>query len=171
MESSTTGDTRSHGVRASRDRGSVSDTPAAETGRPGPARLPEAFDGQRRDDPQARLTHAGWRDVEALSVVIAEAVHKLELYRWLVPAPVARWDILLAYFRILLNQALSTGEVYTNRDRTAVAVWLRRGDGRDENPATTTGKSRPRPARGPTGSAPSTRSAQGTTRPVSVTTT
>ena len=85
-------------------------------------------------DHRDHLTRAEWVDAHILSVIIAEAFHGLEPSRWLIPDPVARWDVFPTYFRIFVNHAMEHGAVYTNTDRTAAALWLYKGDGRSDYP-------------------------------------
>jgi GNAT superfamily N-acetyltransferase len=66
---------------------------------------------------------AGPADIEVLSRVIAEAFFDLAPSRWLVPDPGQRWEIFPAYFRLHVQDALASGVVHTNTERTAVALW------------------------------------------------
>jgi amino acid transporter/GNAT superfamily N-acetyltransferase len=63
-------------------------------------------------------------DAQKLSTVVAAAFHPLAPCQWLIPHAIQRRVALPAYFRILVDHALSRGIVETTLDRTAAALWL-----------------------------------------------
>ena len=63
-------------------------------------------------------------DLDALSIVIAEAFHDLPPSRWLIGDQIARREVFPHYFRIHLEHALEHGVVCTTPDRAAVALWI-----------------------------------------------
>ena len=69
----------------------------------------------RRTDPTAAV---------AVARLISLAFTPLAVSRWLVPDTAARSAILPAFFRILVDHALTAGTVYTTADGLAAAVWL-----------------------------------------------
>lgn len=85
--------------------------------------------------PREHVARADWPDVDQLSHVIAEAFHQLAPSEWLIPDPVARREILPPYFRLLIEQAMTAGAVYTNTDRSAAALWFYKEAGWDTHPA------------------------------------
>jgi GNAT superfamily N-acetyltransferase len=78
----------------------------------------------RRRRPQHDIRTATEADTDTLSQVIADAFYDLPQSQWLVGDPAARWDILLGYFKILVEHALATGTVHTTADRSAAALWI-----------------------------------------------
>lgn len=88
---------------------------------------------------------AGAGDLDALSLVVAEAFHDLPPSPWLVADETARKQVFPAYFRLYLQHGLDAGLVYTTLDRAAVALWFPIGtepplppDGYDERLAAVT---------------------------------
>jgi GNAT superfamily N-acetyltransferase len=63
-------------------------------------------------------------DAGALSVLIAEAFHSLEVSRWLVPDGGSRREIFPAYFGLYVEHALAEGLVHTTKEREAAALWI-----------------------------------------------
>jgi ribosomal protein S18 acetylase RimI-like enzyme len=78
------------------------------------------------------VVRAEERDLDVLSLVIAEAFGDLPPSRWLIPPAAARREIFPGYFRILLEHALACGVVQTTPGRTAAALWLPGGGGQPE---------------------------------------
>lgn len=89
--------------------------------------LPHGSPGTPHSVPHASVIPAGAADLDTLSQVIAEAFHPLPPSRWLVADPAARRDIFPAYFRLLVEHAMTSGVVHTTTSRTAVALWLHAG--------------------------------------------
>jgi GNAT superfamily N-acetyltransferase len=63
-------------------------------------------------------------DMDALTVVIAEAFHDLPPSPWLISDDADRRRIFPGYFRIYLDHAMATGTVHTTPDRDAAALWI-----------------------------------------------
>lgn len=63
-------------------------------------------------------------DLDALSLVIAEAFHDLPPSSWLVADETARKRVFPPYFRLYLEHGLDAGLVYTTLDRAGVGLWL-----------------------------------------------
>jgi GNAT superfamily N-acetyltransferase len=63
-------------------------------------------------------------DIPQLSFTAAAAYQDTALSAWLVEDPRARRDVLPGYFRLLLQDAIAVGTVYTTSTRDLVAVWL-----------------------------------------------
>ena len=66
-------------------------------------------------------------DTDALSQVIADALHDLAPSKWIISDPAVRREIFPGYFRIHVHQALAQGVVHTTPGRTAAALWLPAG--------------------------------------------
>jgi GNAT superfamily N-acetyltransferase len=69
-------------------------------------------------------------DLEGLSHVIAEAFFDLPPSRCLITDEDDRRAIFPGYFRLMAENAMRRGLVYTDPDRSAVALWLPAGPGR-----------------------------------------
>jgi GNAT superfamily N-acetyltransferase len=63
-------------------------------------------------------------DAQKLSTVVAAAFHPLAPCQWLIPHAIQRRVIFPAYFRILIDHALTIGSIDTTAERTAAALWL-----------------------------------------------
>lgn len=73
-------------------------------------------------------------DLDALSLVIAEAFDDLPPSRWLIGDETARREVFPHYFRIHLEHALACGVVWTTTDRVAAALWIPLGLGKPALP-------------------------------------
>lgn len=73
-----------------------------------------------------RISLATPADAEAVSRLIAEAFHPLEVCRWLVPEPGPRPHVLAGTFRIFVDHALTHGTIEWTADHLGVAVWVPR---------------------------------------------
>jgi GNAT superfamily N-acetyltransferase len=60
----------------------------------------------------------------ALSQVIADAFHDLDVSRWLLPVPAIRRRVFPAYFQLAVEHGMTDGLVYTTPGLTAVALLL-----------------------------------------------
>lgn len=69
-------------------------------------------------------------DLDALSIVIAEAFHDLPPSRWLIGDEIARREVFPHYFRIHLELAMACGVVCTTARRDAAALWIPVGSDR-----------------------------------------
>ena len=74
------------------------------------------------------VIRAGQDSTGALSQVIADAFHDLDVSRWLLPVPAIRRRVFPAYFQLAVEHAMTHGEVYTTPGLTAVALWLPMAD-------------------------------------------
>jgi GNAT superfamily N-acetyltransferase len=63
-------------------------------------------------------------DIEALSQLIADAFHSLNVSQWLIPDQAARREIFPRYFRMYVEHAFADGLVHTTPDRAGVALWI-----------------------------------------------
>jgi GNAT superfamily N-acetyltransferase len=63
-------------------------------------------------------------DIEALSQLIADAFHSLNVSGWLIPDQAARREIFPRYFRMYVERAFADGLVHTTPDRAGVALWM-----------------------------------------------
>ncbi|HEV2636807.1 MAG TPA: GNAT family N-acetyltransferase [Actinocrinis sp.] len=63
-------------------------------------------------------------DAAHLSVIVAAAFVSLAPSAWLIPDEPTRREIFPEYFRLYVDEAFASGTVYTNSDRTAVALWI-----------------------------------------------
>jgi hypothetical protein len=72
--------------------------------------------------PIQRVTSAA--QVPALVPPLCQALEQLGVYRWLVRDPTRRRRILAAYLTYLLEDAITSGTVWTDSDAVSVAVWL-----------------------------------------------
>ncbi|WP_307826239.1 N-acetyltransferase [Micromonospora humida] len=72
------------------------------------------------------VRRASAADLDALSVLVAEALSVGAVGGWLVPDAADRPLVLRGYARLLMSWGLEHGQVDTTGDRSAVAVWLRR---------------------------------------------
>ncbi len=73
-------------------------------------------------------------DAWKLSTVVAAAFQPLAVCRWLIPHAIQRRVALPAYFRILVEHALTVGSIDTTPERTAAALWLPVGPDGPEPP-------------------------------------
>lgn len=73
-------------------------------------------------------------DAWKLSTVVAAAFHPLAPCQWLIPHAIQRRVALPAYFRILVDHALTVGSIDTTPDCTAAALWLPVGSDGPEPP-------------------------------------
>lgn len=76
----------------------------------------------------AYLKPADPGDTDQLSLLIAQAFHPLAPSRWLIPDEESRRAILPRYFRILVQDAMHQGMVYTTTALDAVALWFPTGE-------------------------------------------
>ncbi len=81
------------------------------------------------------IVRAGEADIEALSLVIADAFFPLAPCRWLIPDETARREIFPAYFRMLVEHAMSGGIVHATPARDAAALWIPLGTRLPDPPA------------------------------------
>ena len=77
--------------------------------------------------PLDHVVRAEPADAEQLSELVATSFYALAPSEWLIPDEAARVEVFAPYFRIYVDDALANGTVYTNRDRTAVALWVSQG--------------------------------------------
>lgn len=75
---------------------------------------------------EAAVRCATDEDVDALSMVLADALMAQTLGVWLVPARAKRPAVVRRYARLVLMQGLEHGRVDMTGDRAAVAVWYSR---------------------------------------------
>jgi GNAT superfamily N-acetyltransferase len=92
--------------------------------------------------PAPAVVRADEADLDVLSQVIADAFHDLAPSQWLITDPDTRRQLFPGYFRLHLEQALTSGTVHTTPGRTAVALWIPSGrnalDGYDTRRAAVT---------------------------------
>lgn len=74
-----------------------------------------------------RILRAQPGDAIEVAELIAEAFESLAVAHWLVPDPAFRRAVLAADMTILVEHALAFGHVDLTQDRSATAVWFRRG--------------------------------------------
>jgi ribosomal protein S18 acetylase RimI-like enzyme len=76
---------------------------------------------------EAPIVRAGSLDAPWIADLIGSAFHRLEATEWLVPDAEERVRVLAGNFEILVDHALTFGEVHVAGERSAVAVWMPRG--------------------------------------------
>jgi ribosomal protein S18 acetylase RimI-like enzyme len=75
-------------------------------------------------NPTDQIVPADPADTIPLACLIAEAFHDLAPSQWLVPDDEARREIFTGYFQMYVEDAFAHGEVHTNSDLSAVALWI-----------------------------------------------
>jgi GNAT superfamily N-acetyltransferase len=70
------------------------------------------------------VVKAGLRDIEPLSVVVADAFVDLPPSRWLVTDRTDRIQVFPAFFGLYVEHGINEGVVWTTPGRDAAAIWL-----------------------------------------------
>ncbi|WP_328340535.1 N-acetyltransferase [Micromonospora sp. NBC_00421] len=76
----------------------------------------------------AVVCRASGADLDVLSVLVVQALSVGPVGAWLVPVATDRPQVLRRYARLAVSWGLAHGQVDTTGDRSAVAVWFRRGE-------------------------------------------
>ncbi len=72
------------------------------------------------------IIQAGPADTSTVADLVAEAFHPLDASQWLVPDPEARRAVMAGQFALIVEHALSYGQVDLLADGTGAAVWFDR---------------------------------------------